>query len=124
MRQTIVVTDDLRDKIMEVFKVTRRTIWNALNYDPKWGYTDKAKRIRQMAFRNGATVQYEVSGDEVFFDSAGNLRQVLPDGIEIIVEKRTGTGKIMRYGKTVEMWADVHVSDLEAMQERAKSING
>lgn len=90
MRKYIVATKDQRAAIMKVFGVTDRTVRNALGYDPQWGNTDTARRIREMARKQGATTYYAVTGDEVFFDSEGNMHQVFANGAEIFIDKNTG----------------------------------
>lgn len=122
MKKYIAVTDEQRAAIIKVFGVTRRTVWNALNYDPQYGFTVTARRIRKMAREQGATTYYVVTGDEVFFDSEGNLHQAFNNGAEIFIEKSSGKGYITRHGNLVVEFENLKISELTALQETARNL--
>lgn len=54
VRFILETTGDVRKKIAQTFGVTPKTVFNALTYDKKRGFTDVATRIRKMAIENGA----------------------------------------------------------------------
>lgn len=122
MRRYIAVTDAQRAAIIKVFGVTGRTVHNALSYDPKYGFSDKAKRIREMARKQGAVTYYVATGDEVFFDSEGNMRQVLDNGVEIFVDKSNGKGMVSRRGVEIVTMENMKISELAALQAVARTL--
>lgn len=107
---------------MKVFGVTDRTVRNALGYDPQWGNTDTARRIRAMARKQGATTYYAVTGDEVFFDSEGNMHQVFANGAEIFIDKNTGKGEVVRHGEVMLTVENMKISEVTALQEVARTM--
>jgi len=54
VRFVLDAADDVREKIARTFGVTSKTVFNALTYNEKRGFTDMAIRIRKMAIENGA----------------------------------------------------------------------
>lgn len=122
MKKYIAVGAKERGDIVKAFGVTSRTVRSALGYDPKFGYSDKAKRIREMARKQGGELRYDVSAWEVWFDSEGNLRQSFTNGAEIIIEKCTGAAKVYHHGLLEFFGKDIKVSEIPGLQEFAKSL--
>ncbi len=107
---------------MRVFKVGQRTVYNALNYVSKGGGTDTARRIRQMARKQGAHTYYVVRGEEALFDSDGNWHQIFENGAEIHVDKASGIAQLIYRGERRQMIENARVSDIAALQNIAKGL--
>lgn len=122
MKKYIALGAKERGDIVKAFGVTTRTVRSALGYDPKFGYSDKARRIREMARKQGGELRYDVSAWEVWFDSEGNLRQDFSNGAEIIIEKCTGEAKLYHRGRLAFFVKNIKVSEIPALQEFARSL--
>lgn len=122
MRKYIQVSDMQREMIMKVFKVGKKSVYNALNYDPRRGGTDTARRIRQMARKQGAHTYYVVRGEEALFDSEGNWHQIFENGAEIHVDKASGIAQLIYRGERRQMIENARVSDIAALQNIAKGL--
>lgn len=59
---------------------------------------------------------------ECFHDSDGIMYQLFPNGAQIELDKTTGRGVIIYKGGTVAEYTDVHISQINAIQERAAAI--
>ena len=53
MKRKIVVTDEVKQKLMKQFKASERSLYNALTYDERRGNSPLAMRIREAAMKNG-----------------------------------------------------------------------
>lgn len=122
MRKYISVTSEVKEKIMKVFEVTDRTVRNALNYDPLYGGTATARRIRVMARENGGVTYYVVKSPEVWFDSEGSMHQVFANGAEIVIDKATGDGQVIYRGEVKAEYPSVMMAEIADMQEYAKGL--
>ena len=100
MKRYIVVSDTERERLVRVYKVNARTVYNALTYssDKGRGFTDTAKRIREDALRHGGII---MNGDCVEMETLhfhdGTIVQVFPADREIRIER----GKASLYKKGV-----------------------
>ena len=53
MKRKIVVTAEVKQKLMKQFGAGERSLFNALTYDERRGNSPTAKRIRESAMKNG-----------------------------------------------------------------------
>lgn len=130
MRTYIKVSDPLRRDLCVRFKVTRATVWSALNYITRGG---RSPYIRQYALEHGGAIveddfipncRTEHTGDEMI--------QTFPGGIQVRISKVDSGAQILKEGKvterydavTLQGWSNLlsHAQDLSAKQV-AKSMS-
>lgn len=117
MEKYIDVTSEVRQKIIKVFGVTERAIFNALKFDSKRGNSDKAKRIRQYAWQNGGVTMVVSKEVETIHDSDGYMRQYFPNGAMIEVDKNTGNLTAYFKGEEMLRKEDVNIRQLAELQD-------
>ena len=122
MKKYIAVGAKERGDIVKAFGVTSRTVRSALGYDPKFGYSDKAKRIREMARKQGGELRYDMSAEEAWYDSEGSMHQSFANGAEIIIDKRTGEAKVYHRGQLMYLSVNIKVKEIPALQEYAREL--
>ncbi|MBQ9229725.1 MAG: hypothetical protein IJ190_00945 [Prevotella sp.] len=118
----ITVTSEVNEKIKRAMGVTGRTVYNALTFDKKYGYSDKAKRIRMMALQNGGMLMAELPLDEVIHDSGRCMRQYFANDVMLEISKETGDAIIYYKGEALDFFHDVSVRQMEDLQEMAKGF--
>ena len=115
------MTDDVRRKIIKVFKVTGKTVYNALSY--KGGVrsnSDLAKRIRIMALENGGVPCVTYPECETIHDARGIMRQTFNNGCWLEVDKHTGDAQwFTPDGRKRGEEKDISIPRLYIMQEQA-----
>lgn len=122
MKKYIDVTAKQREAVLRAIKVSGRMLRYALSYDPQYGHSDTARQLRKTALEQGGVERYDVTCEEVFFDSAGNLRQLFRNGAELLIEKSTGAARVLYRGKTVITAESVRISEVEALQNAARNL--
>ena len=129
MKKYIHVTKEVRLKLMAIFGVGDRVVWNALNFHKERGMTDTAKRIRECAKKNGGIVMNELPEVETLHDADGYMRQYFPNGAMLECNKKDGHVDLLYKGCKVTGFDDVKISQLENIQYLAsiateKSVEG
>lgn len=129
MKKYIHVTKEVRLKLMAIFNVGDRVVWNALNFDKERGMTDTAKRIRECAKKNGGIVMNELPEVETLHDADGYMRQYFPNGAMLECNKKDGHVDLLYKGSKVAAFDDVKISQLEVIQHLAsiateKNVDG
>ena len=122
MRKYIDVSAEVREELMKAFKVTGRTVYNALSYDAHRGASEIARRIRKLARLKGGVTYYVVEAEEVWFDSEGSMHQVFSNGAEIVIDKATGKGQVIYRGEIKAEYPQVMMAEIADMQEYARSF--
>ena len=122
MKKYIHVTKDVRLKLMAIFNVGDRVVWNALNFDKERGMTDTAKRIRECAKKNGGIVMNELPEVETLHDADGYVRQYFPNGALLECNKKSGHVDLLYKGRKVAEFDDVRISHLEDIQHLASIL--
>lgn len=117
MKRRIDVSRELRQKAVKLFDVTEQTVFSAMSFDEKRGYSDKAKRIRSYLLQNGAMVLLELPEVETIHDAEGYMRQYFPNGAMLEVEKKTGDLHGYYKGQQVVSFKDIKVRQLEDVQQ-------
>ena len=92
MKRYIHIQKADREFILNLFKVTGRTVDNALRFDAERGNTDLARKIRKVAMEHGGIVMVVSPEAETLFDADGYMRQYLPNGVLLEFEKEAGNG--------------------------------
>jgi len=103
MKRYIVVSDTERERLVRVYKVNARTVYNALTYssDKGRGFTDTAKRIREDALRHGGII---MNGDCVEMETLHfhdkTIVQVFPADREIRISG--DKARLYKQGKLIK----------------------
>ena len=118
MKRYIHIQKADREFILNLFKVTGRTVDNALRFDAERGNTDLARKIRKVAMEHGGIVMVVSPEAETLFDADGYMRQYLPNGVLLEFEKEAGNGGCNVYlkGDMVRRYDNVQVRDIPAIQ--------
>lgn len=124
MKRYIHIQKADREFILNLFKVTGRTVDNALRFDAERGNTDLARKIRKVAMEHGGIVMVVSPEAETLFDADGYMRQYLPNGVLLEFEKEAGNGGCNVYlkGDMVRRYDNVQVRDIPAIQNWATTL--
>lgn len=124
MKRYIHIQKADREFILNLFKVTGRTVDNALRFDAERGNTDFARKIRKVAMEHGGIVMVVSPEAETLFDADGYMRQYLPNGVLLEFEKEAGNGGCNVYlkGDMVRRYDNVQVRDIPAIQNWAATL--
>lgn len=124
MKRYIHIQKADREFILNLFKVTGRTVDNALRFDAERGNTDLARKIRKVAMEHGGIVMVVSPEAETLFDADGYMRQYLPNGVLLEFEKEAGNGGCNVYlkGGMVRRYDNVQVRDIPAIQNWAATL--
>lgn len=124
MKRYIHIQKADREFILNLFKVTGRTVDNALRFDAERGNTDLARKIRKVAMEHGGIVMVVSPEAETLFDADGYMRQYLPNGVLLEFEKEAGNGGCNVYlkGDMVRRYDNVQVRDIPAIQSWAATL--
>ena len=124
MKRYIHIQKADREFILNLFKVTGRTVDNALRFDAERGNTDLARKIRKVAMEHGGIVMVVSPEDETLFDADGYKRQYLPNAVLLEFEKEAGNGGCNVYlkGDMVRRYDNVQVRDIPAIQNWAATL--
>lgn len=124
MKRYIHIQKADREFILNLFKVTGRTVDNALRFDAERGNTDLARKIRKVAMEHGGIVMVVSPEAETLFDADGYMRQYLPNGVLLEFEKDAGNGGCNVYlkGDMVRRYDNVQVRDIPAIQNWAATL--
>jgi hypothetical protein len=124
MKRYIHIQKADREFILNLFKVTGRTVDNALRFDAERGNTDLARKIRKVAMEHGGIVMVVSPEAETLFDADGYMRQYLPNGVLLEFEKEAGNGGCNVYlkGDMVRRYDNVQVRDIPSIQNWAATL--
>lgn len=124
MKRYIHIQKADREFILNLFKVTGRTVDNALRFDAERGNTDLARKIRKVAMEHGGIVMVVSPEAETLFDADGYMRQYLPNGVLLEFEKEAGNGGCNVYlkGDMVRRYDNVQVRDIPEIQNWAATL--
>lgn len=117
MKKYIDVTKEVRQKAMKTFKVSEKTVLNALYFDPQRGDSDKAKRIRSFALQNGGVPMVNCKEVETLHDADGYLRQYFPNMAMIEINKTNGNLTAYHRGQKIMRCHNLKVKELNLVQE-------
>ena len=122
MRRYIHIKREDRAFIAETFKITEKSVFNALTYDVKRGNTDLAKRVRKLAMERGGIIMVEAPEGEVFHDSDNYMREYLPGGVLIELSKTDGSGAVFKKGTRMKSYENLMLADIPAVQAYAAGL--
>ncbi len=120
MKRYIHIQKEDREFIARAFKVSKRTVYNAINFEDMNEGNDLARRIRTLALQRGGVVMLEVPEVETLHDEAGCcMTQQFDNGAVLRFDKRTGDCTLLHRGEVVDKWYDVKVSQILGIQNVA-----
>ena len=122
MKRYIDITRENREFLMKVFRVTYKTILNAITFDDLRGNTELAKRIRKLALERGGTVMVEVAEIETWHDADGHVRQYFPNGVILDGDKKSGKVDLLVGGKVARSYDNPKISEMETIQREAMAL--
>lgn len=111
-----------REFIMKAFKVTERTVFNAVSFDEKRGNTELAKRIRKLAMERGGIVMVKHPEKETLFDADRYMRQYLPNDVLLEFSLDDGGCDVFHRGEKVRRYENVSVRSIQNIQNWAMSL--
>ena len=122
VKRYIHIKKEDRDFLMEAFGITRRCVFNAINFDPKRGNTELAERIRKVAIDRGGIIMVEAPEGEVFHDSDNYIREYLPGGVMIELSKSDGSGVVFKKGMQMKSYKNILLTDIPQIQAYAAAL--
>lgn len=121
MKRYIVVSDTERERLVHVYKVNARTVYNALTFstDKGRGFTATAKRIREDALQHGGVLMNDecIEMETLHFHD-GTIVQVFPADREIRIER--GKASLYKKGVLIKEVATPLIEELEMLQEEMR----
>lgn len=120
MKKNIAIAKEARERIAKAFKVTERTVFNALSLTD--GDNDLHRRIRKAALENGGRWMVSVPMDEAIFDAGGAMRFYSDNGAVAEFYRADGSGRIFFKGKEVAVYENVDIPMIYEIRERAAAL--
>lgn len=122
MKKYIHITKEDREFIAKVFKVSDRSVLNAIRFDEKRGDSDNARRIRKLALERGGILMAVIPMIETFHDYDKVTRQYCPNGALIELDRNDGMGYVIFKGETVKIYKNVKMTDIDGIQRFAMAL--
>ncbi|WP_314125944.1 hypothetical protein [Segatella maculosa] len=122
MKRYIHIKKEDREFIMKAFKITEKSLLNAISFDETRGNSDTAKRVRRLAMERGGIIMREVPELETLFDADGYIRQYLPGDVLIELSKTDSSCVVFKKGVRVNSYKDVMLSDIPGIQAYAAGL--
>ena len=119
MKKYIHVTREDRHFLAKAFNVSDVTVWKALRYEQD---TETIRKIQKLAKDRGGIVMAVIPEVETLHDHDGYMRHYLPNGALVELHKKEGYGDVIFKGNNVRHWDDVHLRDIEGIQEWAMTL--
>lgn len=119
MRTYIRVSTPLRQDLMSIFGLSRRSIYKALNGLVS---TEKSEKIRQYALAHGGEAVSEifVPKCKTVHDEDGSFAQIFDGGITVWVNTKDSTARITRGSEELESFEDVTLNRWSAILQMAQ----
>lgn len=120
MKRQIAVSKEVREKLMKVFGVTERTVFNALAMGKEGNLLHK--KIRKAALDSGGVLMVTIPEVETFFDTGVGMRQYLPNGAVLEFSFADGSCDTWFKGERMDRREKVAVSEIRGIQARAAAL--
>jgi len=121
MRTYIKVSDPLRRDLINKFKVTRASVWAALNYITRGG---RGPAIRQYALEHGGAITEEDFIPNCRTEHTGDeMIQTFPGGIQVRISKVDSGAKILKEGKVTERYDAVTLQGWSNLLSHAQELS-
>ena len=119
MKKYIELPTKDREFIMNAFKVSAMAVSRALSYVND---TDLSLRIRKLAMQRGGIEMVRTPLVETWHDNDGFIRQYLPNGVEIEINKTTGYVAILKEGKEIRGFSNLTLTEFAPIQQQAMRL--
>lgn len=120
MKKWIKVSKEDRDVLKKIFKVTERTVFNALGVVDE--NNELHKRIRKAALEHGGVWVTELPVFETIHLADGRMRQEFANGAVVEFYRSDNSGRIMFKGQEVGRYEDVNIPMIFAIQAEASAL--
>lgn len=120
MKKQIAVSKADRQFLMKLFKVTERTVFNALALDKPGN--DLHKRIRKAAMNRGGVIMTTIPAGEAIHFHDGTMRMDFDNGAILEFYRNDGTGHLFFKGKEVASYDNVPVRMIFEIKEQAAAL--
>ncbi len=121
MKKYIHIQKSDREFIAKAFKVSKRTVYNAIHFEDMNEGNDLMKKIRSLALQRGGIVMVEVPEIETLHDSDDYMRQYLGD-VLLEFSKKEPVCDVYQRGKKVRHFDNVMTSDIQGIQDWASTL--
>lgn len=121
MKRYIVVSNSEKERLMNVYKASKQTLYNALTFstDKGRGFTATAKRIREDALQHGGVLMNDecIEMETLHFHD-GTIVQVFPADREIRISG--DKARLYKQGKLIKEIATPLIAELERLQDEIR----
>lgn len=122
MKKYIHIKKEDREFIAKAFGITERSVFNAIRFDDRRGETELARKVRKLAMERGGIVMVEIPEIETLHDADGYMRQYLPNGVLIEINKENGSCDVFHKGEKVRSYENVLVKEIPEIQDWASAL--
>lgn len=119
MKSRLTATKENRDFLTKAFGCSERTVFRAL---ANVSNSPLSKKIRKVAKERGSFEVVESNAVETFHDADNVMRQYLPNGALLELDKLTGSVTVWFDGIKVKSYQDVKLSEISHIQTYAMEL--
>lgn len=121
MKKYIHIQKSDREFIAKAFKVSKRTVYNAIHFEDMNEGSDLAKKIRTLALERGGIVMVEAPELETLHDADDYMRQYIGD-VLLEFSKTEPVCDVYKKGVKVRHFDNVMTSDIQGIQDWASGL--
>nr|DAL07987.1 MAG TPA: putative LacI-family transcriptional regulator [Caudoviricetes sp.]DAW54484.1 MAG TPA: putative LacI-family transcriptional regulator [Caudoviricetes sp.] len=121
MKKYIHIQKSDREFIAKAFKVSKRTVYNAIHFEDMNEGNDLAKKIRTLALERGGIVMVEAPELETLHDADDYMRQYIGD-VLLEFSKTEPVCDVYKKGVKVRHFDNVMTSDIQGIQDWASGL--
>lgn len=116
MKKYIHIQKSDREFIAKAFKVSKRTVYNAIHFEDMNEGNDLARKIRTLALERRGIVMIEAPEWEVLHDADGYMRYYRGD-ILLEFSKTEPWCDVFKHGEKVRHYDNLMTSDIQGIQD-------
>lgn len=121
MKKYIHIQKADREFIAKTFKVSKRTVYNAIHFEDMDEGSELAKKIRKLALERGGIVMVEAPELETLHDADGYMRQYIGD-VLLEFSKTEPVCDVYKKGEKVRHFDNIMTSDIQGIQDWATGL--
>ena len=121
MKKYIHIQKADREFIAKTFKVSKRTVYNAIHFEDMDEGSELAKKIRKLALERGGIVMVEAPEWEILHDADGYMRCYRGD-ILLEFSKKEPVCDVFKHGEKVRHYDNLMTSDIQGIQDWAAKL--
>lgn len=121
MKKYIHIQKADREFIAKTFKVSKRTVYNAIHFEDLDEGSEHAKKIRKLALERGGIVMVEAPEWEVLHD-ADNFMRYYNGDVLLEFSKTEPVCDVYKKGEKVRHFENVMTSDIQGIQDWAATL--